>query len=120
MDLASRPPTVSITGTIVAKVGEGLLRQPAPKSRSGVRALPLPAFAVEVLVRRLADAADHHPTDGIFLTKRGTWMSQQNINRAWRVARADAGLTWVTFVAAARLSRPSSPARSTIRPPPTS
>jgi len=97
VDLAARPPTVSITGTIVAKVGEGLLRQPVPKSRSGVRALPLPPFAVEVLARRVADAADHRPTDGIFLTKNGTWMSQQNVNRAWRVARADAGLTWVTF-----------------------
>jgi len=98
VDLAARPPTVAITGTIVATEGQPLRRQPFPKSRSGVRVLPLPAFAVEVLARRIAEAGpDALPTDGLFLTKHGTWISQQNINRAWRQARADAGLSWVTF-----------------------
>lgn len=98
VDITSRPPTVAITGTIVTTTGKPLRRQPHPKSRAGVRVLPLPAFAVEVLARRIADAGpDAHPTDLLFQTRTGKPLSQQNLNRAWRQAREDAGLTWVTF-----------------------
>ena len=33
----------------------------------------------------------------MFVTKNATWLSQQQVNRAWRKARAEAGLSWVTF-----------------------
>lgn len=98
VDLTARPPTVAVTGTIVAVRGKPLRRQPRPKSRSGVRVLPVPAFAVEVLARRVAALGpDAQPTDLIFQTKTGKPMAQQAVNRAWRQAREDAGLTWVTF-----------------------
>ena len=29
-------------------------------------------------------------------SRRGTWLSPQNVRRQWRQARADAGLEWVT------------------------
>ena len=46
------------------------------------------------LARKLT-AADN-PHDAIFASRRGTWMSPQNVRRQWRQARADTGLEWVT------------------------
>jgi integrase len=34
--------------------------------------------------------------DAIFASRRGTWLSPQNVRRQWRQARADTGLEWVT------------------------
>ncbi|WP_329109463.1 site-specific integrase [Micromonospora sp. NBC_01699] len=40
-------------------------------------------------------AADN-PHDAIFASRRGTWLSPNNVHRQWRQARADADLAWVT------------------------
>lgn len=46
------------------------------------------------LARKLT-AADN-PHDAVFASRRGTWLSPQNVRRQWRQARADTGLEWVT------------------------
>jgi len=46
------------------------------------------------MARKLS-AADI-PYDAVYASRRGTWMSPQNVRRQWRQARADAGLEWVT------------------------
>jgi integrase len=47
-----------------------------------------------LLTRKLV-AADN-PHDAIFTSRRGTWLSPNNVRRQWRQARADTGLGWVT------------------------
>src|SRR5260370_39416219 len=46
------------------------------------------------LARKLV-AADN-PNDAIFASRRGTWLSPNNVRRQWRQARADTDLAWVT------------------------
>jgi integrase len=48
-----------------------------------------------MLMARNVTAADN-PNDAIFASRRGTWLSPQNVRRQWRQARADTGLEWVT------------------------
>jgi hypothetical protein len=44
-----------------------------------------------MLLARKITAVDN-PHDAIFATRRGTWLSPQNVRRQWRQARADTGL----------------------------
>ncbi|GGJ96998.1 hypothetical protein GCM10010123_28730 [Pilimelia anulata] len=44
-------------------------------------------------MRERVDPVGH---DAIFASRKGTWLSPQNVRRQWRQARADAGLAWVT------------------------
>ncbi|MEU7763181.1 MULTISPECIES: tyrosine-type recombinase/integrase [Micromonospora] len=55
----------------------------------------LPWFAVGMLMARKLTAADN-PHDAIFASRRGTWLSPNNVRRQWRQARAEADLDWVT------------------------
>ncbi|MBF9135532.1 tyrosine-type recombinase/integrase [Plantactinospora sp. S1510] len=55
----------------------------------------LPRFAVGMLLARNLVAADN-PHDAIFASRRGTWLSPNNVRRQWRQARADTDLAWVT------------------------
>jgi integrase len=55
----------------------------------------LPRFAVGMLLARKLVAADN-PHDAIFTSRRGTWLSPNNVRRQWRQARADTDLAWVT------------------------
>jgi integrase len=34
--------------------------------------------------------------DAVFTTRKGTWLSPNNVRRQWRQARTDTGLEWVT------------------------
>ncbi|MDO3685949.1 tyrosine-type recombinase/integrase [Micromonospora sp. C28ISP2-4] len=47
-----------------------------------------------LLARKLGAAENPH--DAIFASRRGTWLSPNNVRRQWRQARADADLDWVT------------------------
>jgi integrase len=47
-----------------------------------------------LLARKLVAAANPH--DAVFASRRGTWLSRNNVRRQWRQARADADLSWVT------------------------
>jgi integrase len=95
LDLATEHPTLTISGTIVYLKGKGFFRQDWTKSDAGHRAMVLPRFAVGMLMARKITAADN-PHDAIFASRRGTWLSPQNVRRQWRQARADTGLEWVT------------------------
>jgi integrase len=95
IDLVAEQPTVTICGTIVYLKGKGFFRQGWTKSDAGYRTVILPKFAVGMLRARKLTAADN-PHDAIFASRRGTWLSPNNVRRQWRQARADTGLTWVT------------------------
>src|SRR3989440_1693641 len=95
VDLAAEHPTLTICGTIVYVKGKGFFRQEWPKTAAGYRIVVLPRFAVAMLLARKITAVDN-PHDAIFTSRRGTWLSLQNVRRQWRQARADTGLEWVT------------------------
>jgi integrase len=93
--LAADRPTLTICGTIVYVKGKGFFRQAWTKTDAGHRTVVLPSFAVGMVMARKITAADN-PHDAIFASRRGTWLSPQNVRRQWRQARADTGLEWVT------------------------
>jgi len=95
LDLAAERPTLTICGTLVFVKGQGVFRQPWTKSDAGYRMVVLPRFAVGMLLARKLAAADN-PHDAIFASRRGTWLSPNNVRRQWRQARADTDLDWVT------------------------
>jgi integrase len=95
LDLAAHQPTLTICGTIVYVKGKGFFRQAWTKTDAGYRIVVLPRFAVGILMARNINAIDN-PHDAIFASRRGTWLSPQNVRRQWRQARADTGLEWVT------------------------
>jgi integrase len=95
LDLAAPRPTLTICGTLVFVKGKGFFRQPWTKSEAGYRTIVLPRFAVGMLLARKLVAADD-PYDAIFASRRGTWLSPNNVRRQWRQARTDANLAWVT------------------------
>lgn len=95
LDLAAERPTLTICGTLVFVTGQGFFRQPWTKSEAGYRMVVLPRFAVGMLLARKLVAADN-PHDAIFASRRGTWLSPNNVRRQWRQARADTDLAWVT------------------------
>ncbi|KWV33334.1 tyrosine-type recombinase/integrase [Micromonospora rifamycinica] len=95
LDLATERPTLTICGTLVFVTGQGIFRQPWTKSDAGHRMVVLPRFAIGMLMDRKVDAPDN-PHDAIFASRRGTWLSPNNVRRQWRQARADTDLDWVT------------------------
>lgn len=95
VDLAAEQPTLTICGTIVYVKGKGFFRQGWTKTDAGYRNVVLPRFAVGMLMARKITAVDN-PHDAIFASRRGTWLSPQNVRRQWRQARTDTGLEWVT------------------------
>ncbi|MGC5332808.1 tyrosine-type recombinase/integrase [Micromonospora sp. DT62] len=95
LDLAAERPTLTICGTLVFVKGQGIFRQPWTKSDAGYRMVVLPRFAAGMLLARKLGAAEN-PHDAIFASRRGTWLSPNNVRRQWRQARADADLDWVT------------------------
>jgi integrase len=95
LDLAATRPTLTICGTLVLLKGKGFFRQPWTKSDAGDRMVVLPGFAVGMLLARKLVAADNS-NDAIFASRRGTWLSPNNVRRQWRQARADTDLAWVT------------------------
>lgn len=95
LDLAAERPTLTICGTLVFIKSQGFFRQPWTKSDAGYRRVVLPRFAVGMLMARKLTAANN-PHDAIFASRRGTWLSPNNVRRQWRQARAEADLDWVT------------------------
>lgn len=89
LDLAADRPTLTICGTLVFVKGKGFFRQEWTKTDAGYRMLVLPRFAVGMLLARKLSAASN-PHDAIFASRRGTWLSPNNMRRQWRQARAEA------------------------------
>ena len=82
LDLAAARPTLTISGTIVYVKGKGFFRQAWTKSDAGYRTIVLPQFAVAMLLARKLNAASN-PHDAIFASRRGTWLSPNNVRRQW-------------------------------------
>ncbi len=95
LDLAATRATLTVCGTLVQVKGKSLFRQEWTKSDAGYRMVVLPRFAVGMLLARQLVAPDN-PHDAVFASRRGTWLSPNNVRRQWRQARADTGLDWVT------------------------
>ncbi|TLW92102.1 site-specific integrase [Saccharomonospora piscinae] len=97
IDLGAR--TVDIEWTLVRVRGEGLRRLP-PKTDSGRRTLPLPAFAVEMLRERYAASPTGEQVLGVaapvFPDAVGGWRDPSNTRRDLRTARGTDGFGWVT------------------------
>jgi len=87
---------LTIRGTLVYTKHEGLFRQDRTKTDAGYRTIALPPFAVGTLLARKVLTSNDNPTDAIFPSRRGTWLSPNNLRRQWRQARAHTGLDWVT------------------------
>ncbi|WP_236789336.1 site-specific integrase [Amycolatopsis sp. GM8] len=87
----------SIRYTVVRVRGAGLQRK-EPKTESGVRDLPLPSWAVEVLKRRhsIATAENRPGASPVFPDTFGGLRDPSNTRRALREARGNDGFAWVT------------------------
>jgi len=82
-------PTLSVTGKISAN-GRAV-REDWTKTGNGIRTFVLPAFAVAMLrVRKVRQQPN--PIDAVFATRKGTWYSTSNMQRAWGKIRDSAGL----------------------------
>lgn len=95
IDLSGDKATLTVNGTLVFITGQGFIRQPVPKSRSGRRTLYLPAFAAGVLLRRRVHGAENE-LDAVFVSRNGTWLSAHNVRRQLRSALDGTELSWVS------------------------
>ena len=96
VNLKPERPTVTISGTVVAVTGEGLVRQSMSKTAAGRRTVVLPRFAVDVLLRRRVEAVGSNLHCAVFPSTRGTGLAPRNVARLWRAVRTQAGLDHVT------------------------
>lgn len=96
VDLKSARPTMTVTGTIIYVKGEGLTIQEHPKSTNSRQQYFLPAFAVEMLLRRQVQQLISNPWDVVFPSSTGTLRDPGNFRKQWRSARDELGFQWVT------------------------
>lgn len=94
-DVDADSATVAVTGKVVRVKGEGLKRFEEAKSAAGLRTIPLPRFALEMLEKRARE-----PRLGdlgmIFPSSAGTLRDPDNFNGQWRQVRDELGVTDVT------------------------
>lgn len=95
VDLAGEVPTVTISGTVVRVAGQGLTVQDHPKSAAGRRRLKIPAFLVEVLLRRQVEQLEPTAFNVVFPSAVGTLRDPTNFRDQWRRARDELGMPWV-------------------------
>lgn len=95
IDLGATKPTVTISGTIQQFSGVPIYRQNWTKNTAGYRVVVLPRFAVDMLLARKV-FAPANDLNAVFCTRNGTWMSPNNVRRAWRTVRKTIGFDWVT------------------------
>lgn len=92
VDMTANPPTVTVSGTIVTHKGQGVYRQESPKTAESNRPIAIPAFAAEVIRRRLALTAAEDDDHLLFFTRRGTPFYPHNVRRTFREILTLAGL----------------------------
>lgn len=82
----------NITGTVVYRQGKGSFRQAHPKTDASIRQIPVPAFAAEVIRRRLSEMGPEEAEWTIFHNRKGGPLSQHNLRRTFRAFLELAGL----------------------------
>ncbi|SIM21774.1 Phage integrase (fragment) [Mycobacteroides abscessus subsp. abscessus] len=87
--------TLDITGKVVRVRGKGLLRIDETKSAAGRRTLPLPTFAVDVLLARRS-VPFFGQQQMIFPSTAGSWRDPDNFRARWREVRESLGVPDVT------------------------
>ncbi|MFE5837233.1 tyrosine recombinase XerC [Arthrobacter sp. NPDC056493] len=93
IDLAAK--TVTISGKVNRVPGGGMIRESFTKTKSGARTLPLPDFAVSMLMGRQV-AAVANINDVIFPSTTGALRDPSAVSKQWRRVRAALKLDWVT------------------------
>jgi integrase len=95
-DFDEQAATLSVTGKLVRASGRGLVRvDDETKTTAGRRTVPLPKFAVEVLVERRERPFLGEQTM-IFPSMAATWRDPDNFRARWRKVREDLGVPDVT------------------------
>jgi integrase len=94
-DFDPKAATIAVTGKLIRQRGKGLVRVGEAKSKAGIRTIPLPAFAVDMLKKRRRKPYIGSQTM-IFPSTAGTWRDPDNFNSQWRSAREDLGVADVT------------------------
>jgi integrase len=87
--------TVTVSGKLVRVTGEGLQWLPVTKSAAGLRTLPLPRFALEMLAARRG-ARYFGDQTMIFPSTAGAWRDPNNFGKQWRAVREELGVPEVT------------------------
>ncbi|MEE2057777.1 site-specific integrase [Rhodococcus artemisiae] len=90
-DVDDEAGTVTVSGKVVRAKGAGLKRVEEAKTAAGLRTIPLPLFALEVLKRR-ADQPQHGDLGVIFPSTAGTLRDPNNFGKQWRKVRDDLGV----------------------------
>jgi integrase len=87
--------TVTISGKVNRIPGQGMIRESFTKTEAGRRVLPLPAFAVAMLMgRQVAALGNVH--DVVFPSALGTLRDPSAVHKQWRTVRSCLKLDWVT------------------------
>ncbi|MGJ6123544.1 site-specific integrase [Mycolicibacterium sp. Y3] len=90
-DIDERTGMLTVTGKVIRVTGEGLRRVEETKSVAGRRTIPLPKFAIEMLLRR-KDLPYFGEQKVIFPSTAGTLRDPNNFAKQWRTARDELGL----------------------------
>lgn len=87
--------TVTISGKVNRVPGQGMIRESFTKTAAGQRVLPLPSFAIAMLMGRQVSAGlNIH--DVVFPSALGTLRDPSAVHKQWRTVRAALKLDWVT------------------------
>ncbi|MDT5152636.1 MAG: hypothetical protein QOI01_4369 [Mycobacterium sp.] len=87
--------TLSVTGKVFRATGQGLQRHDTAKSEAGLRTLPLPRFAIDVLTER-RQVPFLGEQQMIFASTAGTLRDPNNFNKQWRRVRDGLGAPTAT------------------------
>jgi len=87
--------TASITGKVIGVKGRGLVRDNCTKTEAGRRVLPLPSFAVSMLLARQV-SAQTNMHNVVFPSAVGTLRDPDGVSKQWRRVRDALGYEWVT------------------------
>ncbi|MFS0885029.1 tyrosine-type recombinase/integrase [Aeromicrobium sp. 179-A 4D2 NHS] len=90
--------TISVTGTLQHRDGKQkgpLVKSEYPKTDAGIRTFIAPGYVATIL-RRLHRNRSITPTNAVFHTRSGGFVSLNNIDRALRNIREDLDLEWMT------------------------
>jgi integrase len=93
IDLTAK--TVVISGKVNRVPGGGMIRESFTKTKSGARTLPLPDFAITMLLARQV-AAVGNIYDVIFPSATGVLRDPSAVSKQWRRVRTKLKLEWVT------------------------